>query len=280
MLLRALLSVFLLLGSSMAQAALFGDSETREQMDALRAKVSEMEARMQRTEEVFMGQSLIELHSQAETLKEELGKLRGKIEVLEDENRSLRKQQKDFYLDLDNRLRQLEPDSATSAPALPPSETSLAVQEEKINRDNTASPSAFASKAAPVVLQLPNTEQRNQYDAVYALFKDGDYSSAITGFERFLTQHPQSALAPAAAYWIGNAHYAMRDFDKAIAAQQRLLDVYPNSSKTPDGLLNMASSQVEVGQKAAAKKTLEELIANYPTTEAAEKARRRFGSLK
>lgn len=273
MFLRAFLPLFLLLGCNVAQAALFGDSETREQLEALRTKVLEMEARMQRTEEVFMGQSLIELHSQAEALKEEMGKLRGQIEVLEEESRSLRKQQKDFYLDLDNRLRQIESGSASASEpdsgiSVPPSEQSAA------DIKNTASPKTS------VILQLPDTAQRNRYDAAYVLFKDGDYSGAITSFENFLSQHPQSALAPSAAYWIGNAYYAMRNFDKAIFAQQQLIETYPDSPKIPDGLLNMASSQVETGQKAAARQTLENLIANYPGTEAAEKARRRLGSLK
>ncbi|WP_300088197.1 tol-pal system protein YbgF [uncultured Nitrosomonas sp.] len=276
MFLRAFLPLFLLLSCSMAQAALFSDSETREQLDVLRTKVTEMEARMQRTEEVLMGQALIELHTQAENLKDEMGKLRGQMEMLEEENRSLRKQLKDFYLDIDNRLRQIEPGS-TGAPApdsrgyAPPSESPAAEAKEIKSAE---------SKKSTVILQLPDATQRGRYDAAYALIKGGDYSGAIAGFENFLVQYPRSALAPSAAYWIGNAHYASRNFDKAIAAQQRLLDVYPDSPKVPDGLLNMASSQIEIGQKMAARKILENLIANYPGTEAAAKARQRLVSLK
>lgn len=275
MFLRAFLLLFLL-SCNVAQAALFGDSETREQLEALRTKVLEMEARMQRTEEVLMGQALIELHTQAENLKEEMGKLRGQIEVLEDENRSLRKQQKDFYLDLDNRLRQIEPDTAGTA--APDSRISSSSSEQL-----AADPKDIkipASGKTVAVLQLPDTAQRNRYDAAYALIKNGDYSGAVTGFESFLAQYPQSALAPSAAYWVGNAYYALRDFDKAVNAQQRLIETYPDSSKVADGLLNMASSQAEMGQKAAARKTLEKLIASYPGTEAATKAKQRLGTLK
>ena len=32
-----------------------------------------------------------------------------------------------------------------------------------------------------------------------------------------------SKLAPSAQYWIGNAHYAQRDFKQAVVAQQRVL---------------------------------------------------------
>lgn len=272
MFLRAFLLLFLL-GCSVSHAALFSDSEAREQVEALRTKVMEIEARMNRTEEALMGQALIELHTQAEALREELGKLRGQIEVLQDENRLLRKQQKDFYLDLDGRLRQLEPDSAdvpsldTTSP-VPQSDQSSAVMKDT------------APEKTAAVLQLPDAAQRSSYDAAYASFKGGDYSSAISGFESFLVQYPQSALAPAAAYWIGNAYYALRDFEKAITSQQRLTETYPGSSKVPDGLLNMASSQVEMGQKAIARKTLENIIIRYPDSEAAGKARHRLGLLK
>lgn len=274
MLVRASLIVFLL-GCNVAYAALFGDSRTQEQFDALQNKVQEMEARMQRTEEVLMGQALIELHTQTQTLRDELGKLRGLIEVLQEENRSLRKQQKDFYLDLDNRLRQLEPDSpAVTSRSSHTLEPSSAVSERL-----TTPVDPVVSRSA-AVLQLPDAEQRNRYDAAFSAFKSGNYSSAITGFENFLSQYPRSALAPAAAYWIGNAYYALRDFDKAIAAQKQLIDSYPDSTKAADGLLNMASSQVEIGQKAVARKTLNKIIADYPGSEAAEKAERRLNSLK
>ena len=274
MFLRAFLPLFLL-SCNVAQAALFGDSETREQLEALRTKVLEMEARMQRTEEVLMGNALIELHTQAENLKEEMGKLRGQMEVLEDENRSLRKQQKDFYLDIDNRLRRIEPDSsgtdASNRISSPPS--------ERLTSDIKDAKGTVSEKST-VVLELPDTVQRNHYDAAYALIKNGDYSGAVTDFERFLAQYPQSALAPSAAYWVGNAYYALRDFDRAITAQQRLIDTYPGSTKVADGLLNMASSQAETGQKTTARKTLEKLIASYPGTEAATKAKQRLGTLK
>jgi tol-pal system protein YbgF len=263
----------LLLSCNVSYAGLFDDSQAREQIEALRTQVTEMEARMKRTEEALMGQALIELHTQMEALKAELSKLRGQIEVLQDENQSLRKQQKDFYLDLDNRLRQMEPDSP-DMPAL----------DSKIPASPTDQPTATVtdtpSKKTTVALQLPDAVQRDSYDKAYTAFKEGDYTGAITGFENFLAQHPLSALAPAAAYWIGNAHYALRNFDEAIAAQQRLIEAYPDSSKAPDGLLNMASSQIEIGQKPAARKTLEKLITSYPSSDAAEKAKRRLGALR
>ena len=52
---------------------------------------------------------------------------------------------------------------------------------------------------------------------------------------------------------------------------------YPDSAKVPDALLNIGSAQSELGDNAAARKTLEELIARHPQSEAAAKAKQRLG---
>ena len=44
----------------------------------------------------------------------------------------------------------------------------------------------------------------------------------------------------------------------------------------PDALLNIATSQFEMGDGAGSRRTLEQLIAKYPQSEAAAKARQRL----
>ena len=63
----------------------------------------------------------------------------------------------------------------------------------------------------------------------------------------------------------------------AIAAQRQLVQQYPDSAKVPDAMLNIASAQGELNENAAARRTLEELIAKYPASEAAGKAKQRLG---
>jgi TolA-binding protein len=48
----------------------------------------------------------------------------------------------------------------------------------------------------------------------------------------------------------------------------------------PDALLTLANSQIEAGQKPAAKKTLENLIAKHSDTEAADLAKQALKRLK
>ncbi len=124
----------------------------------------------------------------------------------------------------------------------------------------------------------PSAAEQRAYDAALDQFKRGDYQGAITGFTAFVKTYPRSPLASSAQYWIGNAQFARKDYRAAIASQrQLLLAAWPDSPKVPDALLNIASAQSELGDNAAARRTLEELIGKYPQSEAAAKAKQRLG---
>ncbi|MDT8363960.1 MAG: tol-pal system protein YbgF [Nitrosomonas sp.] len=272
--LRAFL-LLLFLGSNPCFAGLFDDAVAREQIEAMKARIDHIE-------NTLAGKGLIELHTQGETIRIELGKLRGQLEELQEGNRSLRQQQKDFYLDLDSRLRALETgtsDVSSSQSSGHQRNSDIARPSEPANHDRSVIANTFSERGS-IRLQPPDAVQRTRYDTAYNLFKDGNYVAAIVAFKDFIKQHPQSELAPSAAYWVGNSHYAQRDFDEAITAQQWLIETYPASPKVPDALLNIASSQMEKGQGSAAKKTLQDLISRYPDSGATIKAKARFGSLK
>ena len=54
------------------------------------------------------------------------------------------------------------------------------------------------------------------------------------------------------------------------------LTKYPQSSKAPDALLAIAAIQSEQGDSGSARNTLEDIIARFPSSEAAGKARTRL----
>jgi tol-pal system protein YbgF len=124
--------------------------------------------------------------------------------------------------------------------------------------------------------QVDPSEQKN-YDEAMTLFKAGDYKAAATSLANFVRQFPTSAYTPNAQYWLGNAFYAQRDCKSAISAQLQVLKNYPTSPKAPDAMLNIASCQTELKDKAA-KKTLQDLIKQYPDSTAAATAKERLGS--
>jgi TolA-binding protein len=72
----------------------------------------------------------------------------------------------------------------------------------------------------------------------------------------------------------------MADYPSAIAAQQKLLVTHPDHLKAPDAMLILANAHSAQGDAGAARRTLEDLIAKYPLSEAAEKAKQRLAKLK
>jgi len=253
---------FLFLLASQAHAGLFDDDVARQKIVENQQEIQKLEVMVQKLQG-----SLVDMASQIQSQSADIAALRGRIEELGNGLDTAQKRQKDFYVDLDTRLRRLEPQGA-SAPE--PASAPAAV---------TAPVPASAPAAAPVPEAKPAGEAA-EYEAAFGLFKIGNYAGAISGFEDFLKAHPASSYAPSAQYWIGNAYFATRDFKSAISAQKVVISKYPDSPKAPDAFLNIASSQQELGKTREARKTLKSIVSKYPSSDAAAKAKQRLNSLK
>jgi tol-pal system protein YbgF len=264
MCLRALLLLSVLIGCNSSYAALFEDKGARQenaaqqkQIGGLHKQGKVLEERITKLEEIN-NQALLGLHNQIEELRHDLNKLNGQIEVLTNEIGLSQNRQKDFYIDLDSRLRRIEqPDASADA---------------KPNTKYSAATGGVPAKNVTV-----GTDDGNRdYQAAFGLFKVGKFKNAITKFKDFIKSYPKSELVPSAHYWIGNSYYALREFKSAISTQQELIKTFPDSAKAPDAMLNIASSQKEINYRTAAKKTLNDLIVKYPISDAAEKAKLRL----
>lgn len=282
--LRAFLLLLFLIGSSSSYAGLFDDEEARRQITGqqamignLRTQSQALDARIVKLEELLSNQPLLELHNQIETLRLDLNKFQGQIEVLVNENELTQKRQKDFYIDLDTRLRRLEQPSGSAASEAVSSASGPGASAETATEASAAAvpPAATNSGAS-----AGEGEENRAYESAYNLFKTARYQDAISQFNKFLKSYPGSSFAPSAHYWIGNSYYALRDFKNAVSAQEKLINTFPDSAKVPDAMLNIASSQQEMNKKPAAKKTLENIIRKYPGSDAADKAKRRLANLK
>lgn len=244
----ALLVLFALLGGQQAHAGLFDDEEARRQVSDLTIKTNE---RLDTT-----ARAQIELANQIQSLREDNARLRGQLETLSYELESTRKRQQDFYVDLDGRLRKLE--------TPPPAEAGT-----------TPAGAAPGTAQAAQPATDPALETR-EYEAALNLFKAGKVKEAAVAFDAFGKAHPGAALAPSAQYWLGNAHYALRDCKKAIDAQRVVLAKWPDSAKAPDALINIATCQQELGDAKGARTSLEAVLIKYPDSSAAATAKSRL----
>lgn len=276
-----LVGVVLLALANGAMAGLFDDDEARGQIADLKKKVGEMqqltEARMVSLETALKAQGLVDLLEQVETLKTDLAKLRGQLEVATHEIEQAQKRQRDLYVDLDTRLRKLETPAqpGAEAPGAPVAPGTPAPLPPTIAPTVEATPMPKLPSSRSVT-EAGVTPEQQAYATATEHFQAGRYPEALSLFQTFLKAFPKSPLTPSAQYWVGNTHFAQRDFPAAIAAQRQLIRNHPDSQKVPDALLNIASAQAEQGDVAAARKTMEDLVTRHPQSEAAEKARKRL----
>lgn len=275
--LAAACALIALAAASPSRAGLFDDDEARRRIDGLRTELAQQgkdnEVRIARLEELIRNIGVVELVRSLEQINGEIARLRGQLEVLANENQQIQKRQRDFYLDLDSRLKRLEGAQAQAAPAAagsaaPPSTPSVPEVQ------------AAAAPASKPVSPQDQAREMRAYDSASNLFRRNDFASAIEAFRAFLKEHPQSQLAANAGYWIGISHANLKDYGKALSAQQDILARFPQSPKAPDAMLAIAAIQAEQGDGGSARNTLEDIIARYPASEAAGKARTRLAALR
>jgi tol-pal system protein YbgF len=217
-----------------------------------------LEPRLQRLERIVQGQGLSELLLQVEQLKAEVRRIQGENEGLRHEIDGLKEQQRELYLDLDRRLQKLSFSE----------EVSPSPSAEEVVRDNAAEPT-------------PTVDPGEQaYQRALGMLKEGRYNEAVAAFSQLLQQYPDSSYRPNAQYWLGEAHYMLRDFSAAAESFKTLVEQYPASPKVSNALLKQGLSYYELEQWEQAKTKLQEVMTRYPASTASRLAEERLEKMK
>ena len=239
-----------------------------------RQKIDDLASRLEQLEQVVQGQALVELSQKVESLTNEVRALRGELEVVQNENAELRKQQVAALADFDRRLAASGAHAAVAAAAPPASTPPVAAPP-------VAAPPVATPPIEPVpppVVETTTPEQR--YGRAFDALKAGDYAASIAGMRDFIARHPDHPLADNAYYWLGQTHYLNRDYGQAIEAFASVGSKSPDSAKAPDALLKRGLSEVELKRIEAARRSFNDLIARYPASEAARLAREQLQRLR
>lgn len=230
-----------LTGLSLAQpahAGLFDDEEARKRIEQLRTDLGETGKRYD-----ALNRNQLDFVNQLETLRTDIARLRGQVEVLAFELDAAQKRQKDFYVDLDNRLRKLEQ---------PPPE----VKPEKPKVD-------------------PAAETRD-YENALGLLKNSKFIEAANGFAIFIDAWPESTLQASAHYWCGYANAQARDHVRAAECFGKFAADWPSDERAPVALESQVASLEAIKDAKGAKAALELLADKYPNSEAGKRAKLRL----
>jgi len=269
-----------------AAALLAGPPAQAQERMALSDRVARLEQQAQGNAQV------VDLLNRVNELTQEVQTLRGLIEQQNNELESLKKRQRDQYVDLDSRINRLTSAPAEGAAVDAPVDGAIVAdgsgQPASVPADpdggNTAEESGFApadgapeasdpqSESAPVA-QVPvqsvrpdAAQEKALYDQAFGSLREGRYAESARRFQAFLEEYPNGDLADNAYYWLGESYYVTQNYKIALETFQTVLQRYPQSPKAADALLKVGYCQFELKDWPAAEATLTEVTRRYPDT--------------
>ena len=124
-----------------------------------------------------------------------------------------------------------------------------------------------------------NETIRRDYEVAWRNLEKRDYRIAIARFKDFQKKHPKSSLAANAQYWIGESHYALREFDQAVIEFDTVRTKHPEAANVPAALLKQAYAFAELGENTNARLLLQEVVEKYAQTPEATQAKQKLKSL-
>lgn len=202
---------------------------------------------------------------QLQQMQDEISRLRGIVEVQQNDIQQMKQEALDRYKDLDSRIGA----GGASAPSA---------------ANNSASDGGTNAGGAPVTpaAQAPQAssepgdpaKEKLYYDAAFDLIKAKDFDKASQAFAAFLRKYPNSQYAGNAQYWLGEVNLAKGDLQGAGQAFAKVSQLYPKHAKVPDSLYKLADVERRLGHTDKVKGILQQVVAQYPGTSAAQLAQR------
>ena len=282
-----------------------------QQFVQVEARVNQLEAlaRTRRAQTAVGAESL-------DALREEMGRLRGELEVLTHDSsqgeKDIAGQVGDArfrILWLESRADQLERSLGLSTPP-PPAMAPTAQAEATESTWDTeggdedpeggaepeASPADPVEAEAPVVTAVPEPPETpadeepaadpvttpaldpmTLLDNAKAQLKEGNYTGAETMLGRFLTLHPNHSRVDEATYRRAEAAMKAENYEQAVLRYQEVIDQFKGSTFAPWAMFRQGECFDAQGQADNAKVFYGEVIRIYPKSRAAKAARKNLG---
>ena len=234
------------------------------------------------------------IHNEVESMRSSLADTRANMQQLQREFSALKERIEETRYqvgrqigqssrDGDQRVKDLEARVAKLTEGFKTQEGQLKAREEELRelqKNIRQQPAAGGSSAEKTEASAAENEAvRTDYEIAWRTLEKKDYRLAISRFKEFLQKHPKSKLAMNAQYWIGESHYALREFDQAILEFDAVRSRYPQADKVPAALLKQGFAFAELGEKVNARLILQEVVEKYAQSPEAAQAKQKLRSL-
>lgn len=191
---------------------------------------------------------------QMQQLQQEMQTLRNLVEQQEKIISQLQKDGRDRYLDTDRRLSDL-------------SDTLTRLQKDGVN--STPVQGSAEDPALPVI----SGTAKEAYQQAYALVKAQKFDKAITAYQAFIKNYPESSLLANAYYWLGELYMVKNLTQEAERVFLTVVERYPKSLKVPDASYKLGLVYARYGQQEKAIAQMKEVEQQFSDSTAAKLAK-------
>ena len=195
------------------------------------------------------------LYYQLQVLQDDVRRLQGIVEEQNHRIERLTREQRERYIELDQRLVDLGRAPGTEDPA-------------------TRTPGAGPA--------LPSTE-RDLYNAAYTLVKQVSgrpaserreaYQQAVAMFSELIETYPAGDFTPNAFYWSGEIHLYTDELELARQAFVQVVNLFGDHDKIPDALYKLGVVYHRLGDNESALRYLDRVVAEHGDHTASSLAR-------
>jgi tol-pal system protein YbgF len=162
----------------------------------------------------------------------------------------------------------IDPPATSGTPVPVSSAPESGMLESEPATEVAAAPAPEAAPAAGSTEDPQAHYQKAQRD-----YANGEFQKALTEFDEHLRLWPGSDTASNALFWKAKCNLKLGDNRSAVTDFEQLRKDYTTSTKVPFAMHNQAVAHSNLGEKPQAEALLEEVIANYPVSPAAEQAK-------
>lgn len=212
------------------------------------------------------GSDIDTMYYEFQFLQDEVRRLHGVVEELNHRMDRLEQEQRERYIELDQRLLELRDGTGQPGNADAPAPDAPANVPPVPRTEREAYNVAFEllNSARP----LPESEQRPQYRRALTLFQD------------IIDSYPNGEFTANAFYWRGEIHLALKEYEDAREAFAQVDLLYDDHPKVPDALYKLGEVYNMLGDTGSAREYLTRVVNDHPTSTAAGLARKYLAELR
>lgn len=144
-------------------------------------------------------------------------------------------------------------------------------QSDQIYQLETQKQTQPARSVSVAVGDISPEEYESTYNQGLELFHGNQYRDAIQVFESLLASSVNHSLADNAQFWIGESHYALREYKTAVIDFEKVF-TFPKSNKNDAAQFKLGLCYVRLGDTAKAREEFQRLLDVYPKSEFTSRA--------